>query len=277
MLAAGRGTRFGGLKQIAPVGPQGEALMDFTAQAAERAGFDSVVLVVRAESASDVLDHVARSWPASLEVEVVYQPEDVPGTVPAVLAAGGALHGPFGVVNADDYYDGEVLGQLRAELSVIEDGGPASPHVLVCFALVRTVLTAEAVKRGLCVEGPGGMLGDLVEHHVRLCADGSFDAWPLSAPRDATAAKTLLGHEPVSMNLWGLHPRVLADLEEAVPAPAAAEVLLPEVLGALTRERGEAVRLSHTDARCLGLTHREDLAPLREQLSTLGVLGGLRP
>lgn len=275
MLAAGRGTRFGGLKQIAPVGPRGEALMDFTVRAAERAGFDEVVIVVRRESAEEVLSHVARAWPAGVRVEAAEQPEDPPGTVPAVLSARALLRGPFGIVNADDCYDTSVLAQLRAELAAMEEAGPSSPNVIVSFSLIRTILTAEPVKRGLCVTAPDGSLADLVEHHVRLRTDGRFDAWPLDG--SPPGARVLLGHEPVSMNLWGLQPRLLAELEQAVERWVAGEVLLPDVLGGLARDGRERIRVRHSEARCLGLTHREDLAPLREQLPSLGVLDGLLP
>lgn len=278
MLAAGKGTRFGGLKQIAPVGPQGEAIMDFTARAAERAGFEEVVVVVRAEASEAISEHIARWWPAALPVATVVQAEHQAGTVPAVLAAAPVLRGPFGVVNADDLYDAAVLGQLHDELVRIAAGGPEAPHVLVCYDLVRTILTADPVKRGLCVEAADGTLADLVEHHVRLRPDGRFDAWPLDGGRPgAPPSRILAGHEPVSMNLWGFHPRVLDDFVAALDAPSTGEILLPEVLGALTRQRGERVRCCRTGSRCVGITHRDDLVPLREQLSSLGVLDGLRP
>lgn len=276
MLAAGRGTRFGGLKQIAAVGPNGEALMDFTARAAERAGFDSVVLVVRDAAREVVLEHVARAWPASLPVEPVLQPASAAGTVPAVLAASEVLDGPFAVVNADDLYDVTVLSELHAQLREPEPGAHRA-HVIVCYQLVRTVLTGEPVKRGLCELHADGTLADVVEHHVRLRGDGAFDAWPLEAPAGAPVRRVLSGVEPVSMNLWGFQRRVLVDLAEAMARPAVGEVLLPDVLGALVRDRGEAVRVCHTPSRCVGLTHREDLVPLREQLPSFGLLDGLLP
>ena len=273
MLAAGRGTRYGGLKQIAAVGPNGEALRDFTVRAAERAGFDRVVLVVREAAREAILEHVAEAWPASLPVAAVVQRPSAAGTVPAVLAAAEALDGPFAVVNADDLYDAAVLSELHAELQEIAAGADPA-HVLVCYQLVRTILTDEPVKRGLCELRADGTLADVVEHHVRLRTDGGFDARPLEDP---APPRVLTGAEPVSMNLWGFHPRVLADFFEAMAGAPAGEVLLPEVLGALVRDRAETVRVCHTASRCLGLTHREDLAPLREQLSSFGVLDGLLP
>lgn len=248
--------------------------MDYTVRAAERAGISSVVLVVRAEAQGEILDHAMRTWPAGMRVEPVVQGEQ-PGTVPAVLAAAPALEGPFAVVNADDFYDTSALVLLRDHFAEDRSG----THVLVAYELLRTILTADPVKRGLCVEAPDGTLADLVEHHIRLRQDGRFDAWPLAAPELAEHPAILAGHEPVSMNLWGFHPRVLARFAKlCATAPAdGRELLLPEILGAQVRAGEERVRVRHTTARCIGLTHREDLVPLKDQLSALGLLDTLRP
>lgn len=271
MLAAGRGQRFGGLKQLAAVGPGGEAIMDYTVRAAQQVGFTSVVLVVRAETLPAILAHVDAAWPADLSVEVVLQHEPT-GTVPAVLAARAVLRGPFVVANADDLYDAAVLDSLRRRL---EQAAPARAQVVACYELVRTVLTGEPVKRGLCVTNED-LLADVVEYHVRLRRDGGFEAWPLRSAEPAAPVRLLSGREPVSMNLWGFEPTILDHLEAAVDSPPGGdEILLPDVLGALVRDKAVEVRLCHTSSRCIGLTHREDLAPLREQLASLGALGAL--
>lgn len=275
MLAAGRGQRFGGLKQLAPVGPDGEAVMDYTVRAARHAGFSSIVLVVREETRPAIVAHARAAWPAELPVEVVVQAEAT-GTVPAVLAASDVLRGPFVVANADDLYDASVLGELRGRLERV---APAGVHVLASYELVRTVLTADPVKRGVCV-AEGDRLADVVEHHVRLRHDGEFDAWPLEADEASPRRRRLTGRERVSMNLWGFAPSILGHLEAAATGTDGGEILLPEVLGGLVRAGSIDVRLCPTSSRCLGLTHRGDLAPLREHLSALGdlgVLGGMRP
>lgn len=272
LLAAGHGRRFGGLKQLAPVGDSGEALIDFTVQQAQRSGFEGIVLVVREEIRGEMESHVARAWPAALPVDVVVQGPQ-PGTVPAVLAAAAALDGPFAVANADDLYDEAALGSIVRHFR-----GDHERQLLVGYRLANTVLTDQPVKRGLCVLDEAGELRDLVEHHVRRRPDGAFDASPLFG-QDNGAARVLLGDEPVSMNLWGFHHEILALLEEAAaehrlgvtrnPSQTAAELLLPEVLGQQVRHQRARVRVVETSGRCIGLTHREDLPLVRAALAPL--------
>lgn len=272
LLAAGHGRRFGGLKQLAPVGDGGEALIDFTVQQARRAGFEGIVLVVREEIRAEMENHVARAWPAGLPVDVVVQGPQ-PGTVPAVLAAAAAIDGPFAVANADDLYDEAALGSIVRHFR-----GDCERQVLVGYRLANTVLTNQPVKRGLCVLDEAGDLLDLVEHHVCRRQDGAFDASPLFGD-DESAPRVLLGDEPVSMNLWGFHHEVLALLEEAAaehrlaamrnPGETPAELLLPEVLGQQVRHQRARVRVVETSGRCIGLTHRDDLPLVRAALAPL--------
>jgi len=278
VLAAGHGRRFGGLKQLAPVGPNGEAIMDYTARAAEACGYSGVVLVVREEIREEILAHVRRRWPATLSVAIVCQPAR-PGTAQAVLSARPAVEGPFGVANADDLYGEAALGTLLEHFSAptsqlsARDPLAASRHLLVAYRLVRTVLTAGPVTRGLCEVGEDEQLLRIVEHTVRLRDDGRFEAAPLARP-GATAAEVreLSGDERVSMNLWGFHPRMFDHLASALerfeperaPRP---ELLLPDVVGALVESRADSVHVVDTEARCIGVTHREDVAIVREELA----------
>lgn len=284
ILAAGHGRRFGGLKQLAPVGPNGEAIMDYTASAAQACGFDGVVVVVREEIHDEILDHIRAAWPATFPVAMVCQPP-VPGTAQAVLAARPAIDGPFGVANADDLYGaaalGALLGHFSSPTAALAASGldPLAPsrHVLVAYRLIRTVLTAGGVTRGLCDVGGDGRLLRIVEHTVDLRDDGGFDAAPLARhrARDARAeraTRTLSGSERVSMNLWGFHPRMLDHLTDAVGRfdPEAAprpELLLPDVVGALLETDADSVHVVDTPARCIGVTHREDLAIVRDELA----------
>ncbi|HUZ19586.1 MAG TPA: NTP transferase domain-containing protein [Acidimicrobiales bacterium] len=281
ILAAGHGRRFGGLKQLAPVGPNGEAIMDYTALAAEASGYDGIVLVVREDIREEILAHVRRRWPSTLQVSTVCQPP-VPGTAQAVLSARPALHGPFGVANADDLYGEQALGMLIEHFSVgthaAGDDSVAGRHVLVAYRLLRTVLTAAAVTRGLCEVDEEGELRRIVEHTVRLREDGSFDATPLprNAPgeiaKDKPVTRRLDGLQRVSMNLWGFHPRLLDHLVDALahfdPETAVRrELLLPDVVGSLVERRHDSVHVVETDSRCIGVTHQADIAIVREEVA----------
>src|SRR5271165_5027494 len=158
VLAAGFGRRFGGLKQLAPVGPKDEALMDFTARDALAAGFGGVVLIVRDEVRDELLAHVRAYWPSELPVEAVTQ-GPVSGTAQAVASARPAIDGPFGVANADDLYGKAAIEALAAHLLT----GAPSEHVLVAYRLADTVLTDATVTRGVCVTGGDGVLERIVE------------------------------------------------------------------------------------------------------------------
>lgn len=277
LLAAGHGRRFGGLKQLAPVGPHGEALVDYTVHQAASAGYRGVVLVVREAIRAEMVDHARRAWPNDLPVDVVVQGPTA-GTVPAVLAAASAIDGPFAVANADDLYDESVFAAIARHFS-----SDAGQHVLVGYRLANTVLNNQPVKRGLCVVSEQGLLSDLVEHHICLRPDGSYDAVPLyRRPDDADERRILLGDELVSMNLWGFSPCIFEELADAEAARCSAyagatpeqpeELLLPEVVGGLARRHGDAVALIETASRCIGLTHRDDVAFVQETLSAMAPL-----
>jgi hypothetical protein len=254
VLAAGHGRRFGGLKQLAPVGPNGEALIDYTAHAAASCGFSGVVLVVREDILDKIRDHVRRTFPRELATEFVCQ-SGKPGTAQAVLATRSVVDAPFAVANADDYYSDEALTPLFGWGATT---APEGPHVLVAYRLVRTVLTAARVTRGLTEVGADQQLRRIVEHNVQLRDDGQFVAHPLAATDAHDEALT--GEERVSMNLWGFHPRVFEHCEVALErSDGRREVLLPEVVGDLVANGLDSVEVVATEARCIGLTHPEDL------------------
>ena len=162
VLAAGLGSRFGGLKQLAPVGPDGEAIPDYNARDAVAAGFDRAVVVVRTEIEAQMKAHVAARWPAELDVAFVAQDRDPValrhprlkplGTTHAVLAAvGGAeVGGPFGVLNADDLYGHDALQLLAAHLANRDD------HCLVGYAVANTILGLSSPGFGPGIDRAGG-------------------------------------------------------------------------------------------------------------------------
>ena len=274
ILAAGFGRRFGGLKQLAPVGPSGQAIMDYTAHAAASCGYEGIVVIVRADIREEIAHHIAKNWPAELPVVLVNQ-GPIPGTAQAVLSAAPHLHGPFGVANADDIY-GE--SALRALIEHFEAGtaGFSSPdvsrksHLLVAYHLVRTILTDATVTRGLCEVDADDNLVSIEETQVSLREDGRFDVEPLVATTKRPR-RILDGSEWVSMNLWGFHPSILRHLARAVERFDATpsgrrELLLPEVVGRAVRSGRANVHVLETDERCIGVTHSEDVRLVHEEL-----------
>ncbi len=286
LLAAGHGRRFGGLKQIAPVGPHGEAIMDYTARSAAECGFDGIVLVVREEIRAEILAHVAARWSLDIPVEAVAQPDRL-GTAYAVACTRPVVDGPFGVANADDLYEPDALARLRDHFTGAAGWRDRGEHVLVAYQLGRTVLTDAEVKRGICVVGSDDGLRRVEEHRVKLREDGLFEAMPLAHVLDPAGAHghrtVLAGSTPVSMNLWGFAPSVYEILDEATarfePDGPDEEVLLPEVLGASVASGRTTVAVASTSSRCYGVTHKEDVLLVRDHLEVAesGQLAGFGP
>ena len=274
ILAAGFGRRFGGLKQLAPVGPNGQAIMDYTAFGAKSCGYEGIIVIVREDIREEIAQYIEKNWPPDLPVVLVNQ-GPVPGTAQAVLSAAPYIHGPFGVANADDIY-GEPA--LRALIEHFETGptGFSSPdearelHLLVAYHLVRTVLTDATVTRGLCEVDADDHLMSIEENLVSLREDGRFDAEPVLSGA-GKSPRVLEGSESVSMNLWGFYPTMLTHLAEAVDSYDATqsgrrELLLPEVIGHAVRSGAVKVHVLETDERCIGVTHAEDVSIVHEEL-----------
>jgi len=287
LLAAGLAKRYGGVKPLAPLGLHGEAVIDLTAGDALRAGMDEVVVVLGPHTGPAIAYHLARTWPKNLQVHQVLQPAPL-GTAHAVLCARPLVQDrPFVVVNGDDVYGPDALELVARHLR-----GQAAEHALVAFELARTVVGDSPVTRGTIQAGADGLLEWIDERrHVHPVPDGRFRA------DDGREPAVLDPRTPVSMNLFGftpsiwpvlveavtqVHPQVQPDgtLSEGSEPPGATEVLLPEVLCALVAGKlpGEvrAVRVLATDARCVGVTHQEDLPLARAALAEL-VATGQRP
>ncbi len=266
LLAAGHGRRFGGLKQLAPVGPKGEAIMDYTARDALQAGFSEVVLVVREDVRDELLDHIAAYWPRDLEVTPVNQ-GPIAGTAQAVASAESAIDGSFGVANADDLYGAGALGRLAGE---VDELGPDT-HVIVGYRLRETVLTDAPVTRGICIV-EDGFLVEVREETVKRQPDGSFVGRPIRAA-EADPSHDLSGEEVVSMNLWGFSEGIFDDLDRALrrfdptTVPQAAgrppELLLPDVAARVVNAGLARMRVVEAAGRCIGITHPDDLPLVR--------------
>lgn len=214
-MAAGLSTRYGRLKQLDGLGPGGEAIMDFNVYDAARAGFDSVVYVVREQILDDVRAHVDRVLGGTIDVHFVCQELDhLPegfrappdrakpwGTAHAVLCAAEQIDGPFAVCNADDLYGPGAFGLLFEHLST---NPPETEAVVVGYQLEKTLSGAGGVARGVCVFSRGNLLEHVTEvQNIQL-----REGWITGTTTDGAPVE-LTGQEVVSMNLWGFTPPVV--------------------------------------------------------------------
>ena len=265
VMAAGRGSRFGGMKQVAPIGPNGEALFDYAVYDGLRSGFDDVVFVVSDESRGPVEDHVRGG--CGRHVEVRYALQEAPagrkpwGTGHALLCASTEVTGAFGVVNADDFYGGESFGLLGSALA-----GSGDDHVLVGFRLRESLSPNGGVSRGLC-RHENGILTEITELHDIAEVDGTIHN------REGVA---LTGDELISANLWGFQPsfaKVLAVefdrfLDERSEEDGA-EFLIGEAVASLPDHGDARVRVVPTPEKFLGMTYAEDVDAVRDQVASL--------
>lgn len=290
VLAAGMGSRFGGLKQAEPVGPQGEWLIEYSIYDAWRAGFGQVVFVIRPEMEKDFRERIGRRIEPILPVAYAFQelsnlPDgfSVPegrskpwGTGHAVLAAADAIRSDFAVINADDYYG---PGAYRVLAEHFQTTPPKSlTYALVAYRLDQTLSEHGAVSRGVCYSDSAGNLREIREMtDVVRGGDGGVSA---GGPEGRVP---LTGSEPVSMNFWGFGPSLLGPLAEAfrrfLAGPgglSTGEFYLPTAVSSLIAEKGARVRLLQSGERWFGLTYREDLQHVRRQIRER-IEGGVYP
>lgn len=278
VMAAGMGSRYGGLKQIDPVGPSGEAIIDYSLYDARRAGFETVVFIIKHEIEAAFKEAVgARAVRAGFEVRYAYQQLDklpegftVPegrvkpwGTAHAILVAEEAIgDAPFAVINADDYYGPQGFKLIYDYLSTHEDGDRYA-WSMVGFLLGNTVSANGSVSRGVCVIDEQG---DLVSVTERTCIEPYAEGIHFTEDGGATWTD-LPADTVVSMNLWGFTPGYIAEakagfaafLRENLPVnPLKCEYYLPSVVTA-SLQRGEAgVHVLTSADKWYGITYRED-------------------
>jgi len=264
VLAAGRATRYGGVKPLAPVGPHGEAVIDVLASDALAAGFSTFVLVIGPETGPAIRYHVERAWPKEVDVRFAVQ-ETARGTVEALLVGLACLGAgaSVAVANADDLPGRGGLALLADHL-----GGGDPRHVLVAYRLAASLVGADPVTRGVCEVGADELLVRIDERRrVAPGPDGRILA------DDGREPAELDPRAPVSMNLWGLRPEVAGLLEKAAAEPQGeGEILLPEVVGAAlagagSEGRGLEVKVLHAPGRCIGVTHPGDVDLVRAELA----------
>lgn len=265
VMAGGLGSRFGGDKQLAEVGPNGEALLDFAIRDAQAAGVTRTVVVARSDLEDNLRVHLSSHHSADLDLEVVCQDAHGPyrakpwGTGHAVVVASAVVDGPVVVLNADDFYGQTGVARLIRAMEREPDRA-----VMLGFALANTLPTKGRVSRGICRVGGDGRLEGLVETHGI--------GWKGSTITSQDPLGELAPGTTVSMNIFGL-PRLALDTLvsqwEAFHAihteDPSVEFLLPEALNAQRQEGFLEVDVLQTDEGWVGLTNREDLEAARAQ------------
>jgi dTDP-glucose pyrophosphorylase len=296
VMAAGLGSRFGGLKQMEPVGPNGETVMDYSIFDAARAGAERAVFVVRREFERDFHRLVGARFAKRMDVAYAFQDMDLlpPGFAPppgrarpwgtghAVLAAKGAMGGPFIVINADDFY-GRRAYAAAADWLAGPDGpegsGGTESDALVAFRMANTLSPRGPVSRGVCEVGPDGTLISVAEFTGLSAAAGGVSGNVSGlGPGGVPAAFT--GAEPVSMNFWAFRPSVFDHLEalfakflDARGQEECSEFYLPDAVDAMIRRGAAMVGVLGTPDRWLGLTHREDKDGAASRIKELTAAG----
>lgn len=288
IMAAGLGSRYGGIKQMEGVGPKGEILLEYAVYDALKAGFDEITVILRKdiveafrERVGDKLDKHCRlryaiQDPSNLPDFYTFPPERTKplGTIHAVLSAIGEIEGPFAVLNADDYYGADAFVKMRSALEAL---GSAKEACMVAYQLKNTVSAHGGVTRGVCA-AEGGVLRSIREtHEILLHPDGSI--------RSPEAEGGILdGENLVSMNFWGFAREALADMEayfhaflRAIGSDLKKECLLPDYVADRIREGAMEVKVLSTDACWFGMTYQADRVATAESLAALHAEGVYPP
>ena len=270
IMAAGMGSRYGGLKQLDPVGNHGQLIIDYSIYDARRAGFDTVVFVIKPEIEADFKAVIGDRISQCMNVRYAYQlKEDLPegytvpterkkpwGTAHAALAARKVIDGPFAVINADDYYGPEAYQEIYNYLSTHEDGD-LYEYVMVGYLLKNTVSENGTVARGVCEETEDHYLSQITER--TKIAQGP----PLQFTEDDGKTWTPLPDG----TMWGFTRSFLDEAWARMPAfldtavkenPAKAEYFLPSVVSQLIEDGKARVKVLRSGDKWFGVTYRED-------------------
>lgn len=275
VMAAGVGSRYGGLKQIDPVGLNGEIIMDYSVFDALRAGFGRVVFLIRRDIQAAFRDKIGRVVEKRADTVYVFQellnlpagfsvPADRKkpwGTAHAVLSCKDAVRTPFGVINADDFYGATAFQALAQYLRQAQDRDGVYNYGMVGYALDNTLSEHGHVARGVCQVTPEGFLVDVRERtHIERLADG------IKYTENGTDWMLLPPASIVSLNTWGFTLSIFRELEARFPLflqknaahLTRAEYFLPDVVGDLVKEGKARVKVLPTDEKWYGVTYPED-------------------
>ena len=259
VMAAGMGSRFGGLKQIAPIGPDGEIILDFSVHDAVKAGFSKTVFIIKKQIEKDFREAVGRRIEKMTDVAYVFQDTDhLPvgrtkpwGTGDAVLAAESEVSTPFAVINADDFYGFDAYDVVNKHLS--EKG----TMCMAGFELGNTLTDNGTVCRGVC-DVENGLLKSVTEHY-----DIGIDT---DIPKNTIVSMNMFGFD---LDIFGeLHSRFEVFMDN-LTNPVKQEFLLPEVVDALIKSGKKTVSVLPVKSRWYGITYKEDLPGVQSALTKL--------
>jgi len=283
VLAAGIGSRYGGIKQMDPVGPCGEFVLDYSIYDGWRAGFTEVVLVIREEHEEPLRQHFGSRLDGRVRLTTVYQRlDDLPagfqrpaarqkpwGTGHAIWTARSAIRSSFGVINADDFYGAGAYQALADFLR--SPRHDARTYAMVAYRLSNTLSRYGSVSRGICSRDPEGYLREVTERtRIEMVGHGARYA------REDGSWGELTGAEPASLNLWGFHPSLFPALEELFTeflrdrsGQPGAEFYIPTVVDTLVKRGQCRTAVLDTDEHWFGMTYKEDRAMVVERISDL--------
>ena len=283
VMAAGMGSRFGGPKQITPVDEQGHIIMDFSLYDAKKAGFDTVVFIIKRAMEQEFKEMIGSRMEKHFDVRYVFQEVDklpagyaVPegrvkpwGTGHAIACAADQVNGPFAVINADDFYG---AGAFAAIGSFLKEDRPANEHAMVGYQVRNTVTEHGHVARGVCDVKDGMLQGVTERTHIEK--RGSDAAYT----EDGETFTHLPGDTIVSMNLWGFQQEIFPQfqsrfvdfLNNDMPKnPLKSEFYLPSVADAQIKEGLGSVQVLPTTETWYGVTYREDLQSVKDAVKSM--------
>ena len=288
VMAAGMGSRYGGLKQMDPIDDNGHVILDYSCYDAMRAGFETVVFVIKPEIEDTFKEVIGNRIAQKMNVEYVFQRSDdlpegytVPegrtkpwGTAQAVLAARDVVDGPFAVINADDYYGPEGFEQIYNYLLHHPDTPEMYEYAMVGYLLKNTVTENGSVARGVCTETASGYLHNVVER--TKIVKGEMN--PRYTEDDGETWHDLSEDDIVSMNLWGFQKSYLEEAWAGFPEfldsciaenPMKGEYFLPTVVSNLLSQKKARVKVLRSNDKWYGVTYKEDKPMVVEALADL--------
>ena len=276
VMAAGMGSRYGGLKQLDAVGPSDETIIDFSVYDAIRAGYNKVVFIIREDFEKQFKEKISNKYQDKIEVEIVYQDlHDLPnsfscpkdrskpwGTGHAVLAARDVISEPFAAINGDDFYGRESFKIISDHYSSLNSG-----FAMAAFKLDKTLSDYGSVSRGICEQNLNQLVTVVETHGIKKNSAGNIEC-----DRDIS----FLGNELVSMNMWGFMPSVFDYLEkmfneflEKNISDLKSEFLIPSVVNDLIEKNIEKVQVLKTRSTWFGVTYIEDKPFVKNQIKEL--------
>ena len=283
IMAAGMGSRYGGLKQIDPISDRGEIILDFSLYDAMMAGFEKIIFIIKKENEEDFRRLIDQRAGKYMKVEYAFQElTDIPqgyqvpaervkpwGTCHAVLSARKLIDGPFAVINADDYYGPGAFQIIYDYLDQAKDDGKYR-YCMVGYNLEKTLTENGHVARGVC----NGQLLDIVERTKIMYRDGGI----AFTEDDGVTWQALEEGTTVSMNFWGFTESFVREMEERFPAfldkalvenPLKGEYFLPGVVDQLIKEDKATVKVLHSHDKWYGVTYKEDKQSVVDALQSM--------